>query len=159
MIIKGTVTDLSPASPGAACVSEESMGAYMSYLHMQSQMQNMLHPDPVTGVPVSIDAIDPNGNFVHIADVTSDVSGSYSYLWKPDMVGKYDVTATFAGSPSYGISFAETAVGVTAAPEAPAPVEFPAQIDNTPMLNSILAAVVVAIVLAIVAILLVLRKH
>jgi outer membrane protein assembly factor BamB len=159
IVIEGTVTDLSPASLGAACVSEESMGAYMSYLHMQSQLQNMLHPEQVTGVPVSIDAIDPNGNFVHIADVTSDISGTYSYMWKPDMVGKYDITATFAGSPSYGISFAETAVGVTEAPEEPEPVESPTIPDNSMMLSAILAAVVIAIILAVVAILLVLKKH
>ena len=122
LVIEGTVTDLSPASLGAACVSEESMGAYMSYLHMQSQMQNMLHPDPVTGVPVSIDAMDPNGNFVHIADVTSEVSSFFSTTWKPDMVGRYVITASFAGSPSYGSSFAETAMVVD---PAPAEIEFP----------------------------------
>ena len=157
--ITGTVTDLAQASPGAACVSEASMGAYMSYLHMQSQLQNMLHPDPVTGVPVSIDAIAPNGDYVHIADVTSDVSSAYSAAWKPDQVGKYVITATFAGSPSYGISFAETAIVVDPAPEVVPPVDIPTPIDNTQLLNAILAAVIVAIILAIVAIALVLRKH
>jgi len=159
LVIEGTVTDLSPGSLGAACVSEESMGAYMSYLHMQSQMQNMLHPDPVTGVPVSIDAMDPNGNFVHIADVTSEVSSFFSTTWKPDMVGKYVITASFAGSPSYGSSFAETAIVVD---PAPAEIEFPpavTPIDYSQTLNIILAAVVVAIILAIVAIALVLRKR
>jgi len=120
---------------------------------------NRLHPDPVTGVPVSIDAMDPNGNFVHIADVTSEVSSFFSTTWKPDMVGKYVITASFAGSPSYGSSFAETAIVVD---PAPAEIEFPpavTPIDYSQTLNIILAAVVVAIILAIVAIALVLRKR
>ncbi len=74
VVITGTVTDQSIAQPGAACVSEASMGAYMSYLHLQSQLQNQLHPEAPTGVPVSIDAIDPKGNYVHIGDTTSSVS-------------------------------------------------------------------------------------
>ena len=119
----------------------------------------MLHPDPVTGVPVSIDAMDPNGNFVHIADVTSEVSSFFSTIWKPDIVGKYVITASFAGSPSYGSSFAEIAIVVD---PAPAEIEFPptvTPIDYSQTLNIILAAVVVAIILAIVAIALVLRKR
>ena len=159
LVVTGTVTDLSPAQPGAACMSEASMGAYMSNLHMQSQLQNMLHPEAPTGVPVSIDAVDPNGNFVHIADTTSDLSSSYSAAWKPTSVGKWTITATFAGSPSYSSSWAETAIVVD---PAPAEIEFPpaaTQTDYSPTLNIILAAVVIAIILAIVAIALVLRKR
>jgi len=158
VVFTGTVTDLSPASPGAACVSEASMGAYMSYLHLQSQLQNMLHPEAPTGVPVSIDAIDPKGNYVHIGDATTDIAGSYSYMWKPDQEGKYDVTVTFAGSLSYDSSWAETAVGVTAAPAEITIPEYPTPPDYSGTLNVILAAVVVAIILAVVAIVLVLRK-
>jgi hypothetical protein len=158
VVLTGTVTDLSIAQPGAACVSEASMGAYMSYLHLQSQLQNMLHPEAPTGVPVSIDAIDPDGGYVHIGDTTTSIAGGYSFMWTPDKVGKYDVTVTFAGSPSYGSSWAETAVGVTAAP---AEIKIPEAIvptDYSGTLNAILAAVVVAIVLALVAIALTLRK-
>jgi hypothetical protein len=158
VVFTGTVTDLSAAQPGAACVSEASMGAYMSYLHLQSQLQSPLHPDAPTGVPVSVDAIDPKGNYVHIGDTTSDVSGAYSFMWTPDQVGKYQVTATFAGSPSYGSSWAETAVGVTAAPAQITFPEIPTPTDYSGTLNVILAAVVVAIILALVAIVLVLRK-
>ena len=131
----------------------------MSYLHLQSQMQNMPHPEAPTGVPVSIDAVDPNGNFVHIADTTSDISSSYSAAWKPTSIGKWTITATFAGSPAYSSSWAKTAIVVDSTPEAPPPVEFPVIPDNSMMLNAILAAVVVAIILAIVAIALVLRKR
>ena len=52
---------------------------------------------------------------MHIADVTSDMSGAYRYIWKPDMAGKYTVTATFMGD-DLRQSYAETAVGVVDAP-------------------------------------------
>ena len=134
------------------------MGAYMSYLHLQSQLQNMLHPEAPIGVPVSIDGLDPKGNYVHIGDATTDIAGSYSFMWTPDQEGKYDVTVTFAGSPSYDSSWAETAVGVTAAPAPITIPEYPTPPDYSGTLNIILGAVVVAIVLAVVAIVLVLRK-
>ena len=108
---------------------------------------------------MAIDAIDPNGNFVHIADTTSDISSSYNAAWKPTSVGKWTSTATFGGSPAYSSSWAETAIVVD---PAPAEIQFPpaaTPIDYLQTLNTILAAVVVAIVLAIVAIALVLRKR
>ena len=55
-------------------------------------------------------------------------------------------------------SWAETAVGVTAAPVTVSFPEIPTPTDYSGTLNVILAAVVVAIVLALVAIVLVLRK-
>ena len=102
--------DMSPAQPNTPCISKESMSVWMEHIHMQNPI-----PANVTGVPVSIDAIDPNGNYIHIADVTSDMSGTYSFLWTPDIAGKYTVTATFMGDDSYGSSYAETAVGVVQA--------------------------------------------
>ena len=152
VVITGTVTDLSAAQPGAACVSEESMGVYMSYLHLQSQL-----PSDTTGVPVSIDAIDANGNYLHIATVTSDVSGTYSYMWKPDQVGKYTVTATFAGSPAYGSSWAETAVGVVEAPTSPTPTAS-APVTNPPY-ELYTIGTGIAIIVVVIAAMLLLRKR
>ena len=40
-------------------------------------MKNVVKPD-VKGVDVSLDTVDPNGNYVHIATVTSDSSGTFS---------------------------------------------------------------------------------
>src|SRR3972149_214650 len=76
IVIKGTVMDQSPAQPNTPCVSKESMSVWMEHLHMQNPI-----PADVTGVPVSIDVVDPSGHAVRIADVTSDMSGTFSYLW------------------------------------------------------------------------------
>ncbi len=114
VVIEGTVLDMSPAQPGTPCVSKESMSGWMEHLHKQLPI-----PADVTGVPVSLDTIDPNGNFVHIGDVTTDMSGMFSHMWTPEIPGKYTVIATFMGDDSYGSSYAETAVGVVEAPEPP----------------------------------------
>ena len=97
VIISGTVLDQSPAQPGTPCVSKDSMGEWMAYLHMQHSV-----PANVIGVPVLIDAVDPNGNFVPIATVTSDMSGTFGYTWTPTIPGQYKITATFMGDDSYG---------------------------------------------------------
>ncbi len=110
VILRGQVLDQSPAQPGTPCVSADSMGGWMEYLHQKQPL-----PANVTGVPVSLDTIDPNGNAIHIATVTTEMSGTYSYMWKPDMPGQYWVTATFMGDGSYGSSYAETSVGVVQA--------------------------------------------
>jgi len=117
LIVSGTVLDQSPAQPGTPCVSKDSMTTYMEYLHCQMPLDGLWHNETVTGVPVSLDAIDPDGINVHIADVNSDAGGTFSYMWKPEKIGKYTVTATFKGDDAYGSSWAETAVGVAAAPQ------------------------------------------
>ena len=83
----------------------------MAYLHQQQPF-----PANVKGVPISIDSTDPNGNPVHIATVTSDASGTFSYTWAPTIPGDYKITATFAGDGSYGSSWAQTAANVVSAP-------------------------------------------
>ncbi len=115
-IISGTILDLSPSQPNTACVSADTMGPWMEYLHTQAAM-----PANGTGVPISIDAVDPNGNYVHIATVTSDLSGTYSYTWNPELSGDYAITATFAGDDSYGTSWAETHATVVEAPTTTVP--------------------------------------
>jgi len=155
-IISGTVLDQSPGQPGTACVSAQSMSAWMDYLHAQGST-----PANVTGVPVSIDAVDPNNNFVHIATVTSDMSGTFSYVWNPTIAGSYKITATFAGDDSYGSSYAQAAALVVNAPQATTTsttVPVKAATATDVMTYSLIVAVAVIVALAIVAVLL-LKRH
>ena len=154
IVLTGTVLDQSPAQPGKACVSKDSMATYMEYLHMQKPIPA---GGTVTGVPVSLDAVDPNGNNIHIAAVTSDMSGTFSYLWTPDISGKFTVTATFMGDDSYGSSFAETAVGVVNAPES-TPTATQAPITMPPF-EVYFAASTIAIIITIIVVGLLFRKR
>lgn len=153
LMIIGTVMDMSPGQPNTPCVSKESMTQWMEYLHMQKPI-----PTDVKGVPVSIDAVDPNGNSVHIADVTTDMSGSFKTLWTPEIAGEYVVTATFVGDDSYGSSWAETAVGVVEALIAPTatPINLDA-VNNNMMMGFI--GVGIGIIIAIILAVLLLRKR
>ena len=114
VIISGTVTDQSSGAKGTPAISDPDQQLWMEYLYMQRPM-----PTSVTGVPVSIDVIDANGNYRNIGSATSDNHGTFSYMWQPDISGMYTIIASFQGSKSYYPSTAETAMGVTeAAPTA-----------------------------------------
>ena len=144
IVLKGTVLDMSPAQPGTPCVSKESIAAWMDYLHLQMPI-----PADVKGVSVSLDTLDPNNNFVHIATVTSDMSGTFSYMWQPEVPGKYTVMATFMGDDSYGSSYAETAVGVVETPPAtptPEPPQAPPDYTWTIIGTGIAMIIAVAVV-------------
>jgi outer membrane protein assembly factor BamB len=160
VVIEGTVLDQSPAQPGTPCVAQESMRTQMEYLHLQFPIGGIWNNETITGVPVSLDALDPNGNYIHIGDVVTDgYSGTFGYMWTPEIEGQYAVTATFNGDESYGSSFAQTYVGVGEATEPyPTPIEPQAPVDNTSLLYGILAAVIVAIVAAIAALFFTLKK-
>ncbi len=114
LVIQGTVTDQSPGSKGTPAISDADQAAWMEYLYEQKQI-----PADAKGVQVKLTAIDSNGNTQDIANVTSDKSGLFSTMWQPPIEGKYTIIATFEGSNSYGSSYAETAIGVTAASSAP----------------------------------------
>jgi len=148
IVLKGTVLDQSPGQPDTPCVAKESMTQWMEYLHMQHTI-----PADVKGVSVSLDTFDPNNNFVHIGDVTTDgYSGAFGYTWEPEVPGQYRVTATFMGDGSYGSSFATTFVSVDEAPAAtatPEPQQLPP--DNTALMYGILVAVIVAIIIGLLA--------
>ena len=148
VIIEGTVTDQSPGAKDTPAIADEDMTEWMEYLYKQHAM-----PMDASGVPVTIDAIDPNGNFINIAKVTSDLSGLYSHIWQPEHEGKYTIIATFEGSDSYFSSYAETAIGVGPAPSPSQPIE-PEPATEAPFITTeiaIIAAVVIAAIIAIVA--------
>jgi len=151
-MLTGKVLDQSHGSPNTPAISDDWMGQWMEYIHQGRPM-----PIDATGVSVSIDAVDPNGNNVHIGDAVSDISGTYNILWEPEIAGEYHIMATFTGSASYGSSYATTAVGVVNAPES-TDTPTTAQVEQAPISTfdvAILIAVIVAILIGVIN----LRKH
>jgi hypothetical protein len=149
VIISGTVLDQSPAQPGTACVSKESMSTYMEFLHQQRPIDGFFHNVTVTGVPIAITVIDPNNNWFNLGTVTSDEKGNFGFSWTPTIAGQYKISATFAGDDSYGSSWATTYATVNDAPEA-APTQEPIRLDETT--NTLMMAVVAGVVAIIVAV-------
>ncbi len=164
ILITGTVLDESPAQPGTACVSDASMTTWMSYLHDQEPLNGIWGNATVTGVPVTLSAIDPNGNPVNIGKVTSDApSGTFGYTWTPTIAGQYKIYATFAGDDSYGASLATTYATVVAPTATPTPaptVTPPSNLANTTDLITYIAIAVIAIIIAIAIVgIMLYRKH
>jgi hypothetical protein len=154
VIIEGTVTDQSAGQPDTACIADEDMAAWMEYLHLQNPM-----PTNAKGVEVSLDVIDSNGNFRNIGTTTSDLTGTFGYMWEPDIPGQYTVIATFAGSESYGSSYAQTYMGVVEAPQpTPPPEPTPAPMTDTYVLGMGATAIIVIIAIGLVLILMMRKK-
>jgi outer membrane protein assembly factor BamB len=107
VLIQGSVTDQSPGSKGTPAISDESMSAWMEYLHMNKQM-----PTNATGVTVFLQAMLSNGTVIDIWHAKSDIMGHYEYTWTPPTADTYKIFATFEGSNSYYSSSGETALSV-----------------------------------------------
>jgi outer membrane protein assembly factor BamB len=151
IVIRGTVTDISPGTKdsaltmrfpnGVPAVADEHMSDWMLYVYKQFS-----RPKDATGVPVTIDVLDSNGNYRNIGTATTDSSGMFKFAWKPDIEGAYTVIATFAGSGAYYPSYAETAFVVDPAAAAPEiPQEQPSMADTylLPGIGIIVAAIAV----------------
>ena len=153
VVIEGIVTDQCAGAKeiaqklgfanGVPAIADADMQAWMEYLYEQQAM-----PTNASGVEVTLDTLDPNGNFVHIGTTHSDISGMFSYMWEPEVPGKYTVIATFAGSAAYYSSYAETAIGVDEAPPATAAPEYPQPIDNTWTIVGVGIAMIIAVAIA-----------
>jgi PQQ-like domain len=166
LVISGVVTDISAGTKqnqqaarfpnGVPAVSDASQGAWMEYVYMQKPK-----PNDVTGVPVSIDVIDSNGNYRNIGTAVSDSSGAFSLQWMPDIEGKYTVIASFAGSESYWPSASETSFAVDPAAPTPAPTAVPQ--SNIATVGDLMISIAVGVIAIIIAIaivrLLILRKR
>jgi outer membrane protein assembly factor BamB len=121
-LIKGTVMDVSPGTEdtalqirfpdGVPAVSDESMGEWMKYVYMQFKK-----PENATGVTVTLEAINPNGEHESLGTTTTDTAGNYGFSFKPTMEGKYTILATFYGSDGYYSSMSTTYLTVDPAPE------------------------------------------
>jgi hypothetical protein len=117
IVLTGKVLDQSPASTaitpeGIACVADECMDMWMDYIYLQMPMGGLYGNKIVKGVEVFLTAENEHGEYTYIGEAYTDSSGTFSFLWTPEEVGKYTVTATFGGSEAYGSSFDTTAIGV-----------------------------------------------
>jgi hypothetical protein len=158
--ISGTITDISAGTQqeaqaanfpnGVPCVSDASMSGWMEYVYMQQPC-----PTNVTGVPISVNVLDSNGNYRNIGTATSDGSGKFALTWTPDIPGDFTVVATFAGSESYYLSYDEAFFTVGN----PAPTASPYPTVNLPPTEMYFTASTIAIIAAIaIATVLIIRK-
>ncbi len=150
--ISGTITDISSGASqeavaanfpnGLPCVSEESMTSFMEAVYQQQSM-----PTNLTGVPVTINVLDSNGNYRTVGTTTSDGSGKFAYTWTPDIPGSFTVVAIFAGSNAYYGSNAETPIYASELAAAPTPqptqVQSMADLYFMPMSIAIIIAIIV----------------
>jgi outer membrane protein assembly factor BamB len=164
VLVEGMVTDISPGTEdyaltarfpnGVPAVSDDSMSDWMLYVYKQ-----FTRPANATGVEVALSVFDPNGNIYDIGTATTDAEGNFKLLWEPPVPGEYTVIATFAGSEGYWPSHAETAVGVTEAPEAtPAPTPEPASTADLYFVPAT-AGIIIAIAVVGIVLILMLRKR
>jgi outer membrane protein assembly factor BamB len=159
IMITGSVMDMSPGKPNTPAVSDADMPQWMDYLYGQNATLLNNPPSP-KGVPITLMAVDPNGNLLGIGTTTSDADGHFAYQWTPQTQGSYTVYASFTGSESYFASHDSTALGVTAAP-APSETSAPVNLDtvNSSMTNLIIGSTIAIIIaIALVGLLLFRRR-
>jgi hypothetical protein len=164
MVIRGSVIDISAGTKqqaqaanfpnGLPCVSDASMSGWMEYVYMQQ-----LCPTNVTGVPVSINVLDSNGNYRQIGSTASDGSGMFTFTWTPDIPGDFTVVATFAGSESYYPSNAETSFTVSSPAPTAAPTATPTQSVADTYFVPAVAGIIAAIVIGFAVTILMQRKR
>ncbi len=165
VVIQGTVMDISSGTTqtqqaadfphGVPVSSDVSMKEWMGYVYQQAPL-----PTNFTGVPVTITAIDPNGNSITIGNAMTDTNGMFHYSWAtPNVPGDYTVYATFAGTNGYWPSSSETAMTVTEAPAATAtPTATSALMSETYFLPVSIAIILAIVIVGVVLALLMLRK-
>ncbi len=129
------------------------MKDWMGYVYQQKPLY-----DNFTGVDVTINVVDSNGNFRSIGSATTDEYGMYSLTWTPDISGDFKVVATFAGTNGYWPSSSETTFTVpephaTSTPTAAPPVSM----TDTYVLGTGIAIIVILVIIG-AAILMILRK-
>jgi outer membrane protein assembly factor BamB len=160
IVIKGTILDQSPAQPNTPCVSKDSMTTQMQYLHLQQQIDGLWHNETITGVPVTLTAIGPDGTYIDIGTATTDgYYGTFSKTWTPPAEGDYKIIASFAGDDSYGSSGASTAVSVGPAPATTDTQPQAASTDYTMTIVATGIAIIIAVVIAVAAAIMLLRKR
>ena len=166
VVIQGYVMDISAGTTqstqvadfpnGVPAASDASMKDWMGYVYQQKPL-----PTNFTGVPVSIDAIDPNGNLIHIGDAKTNANGLFGSEWvTPNVPGKYVVTATFEGNNGYWGSNAQTTMSIQNAPSTTnSPTLPPTSNADQYILPGIISTIITIIVVGAVLALLMLRKR
>ncbi len=164
VVIRGTAVDISSGTKqdeqaarfanGVPCASDASMKDWMGYVYQQKPL-----PSTFTGVDVTINVVDSNGNFRSIGTTTTDFTGAYSLVWTPDISGTYNVIASFEGTNGYWPSSATTTFNVMEAhPTAsPAPTQPPSMSDQ--YFVPAIAGLFVFVAIIGIVIILVLRKR
>jgi hypothetical protein len=165
VLIQGDVIDIAAGTKadeqaarfpnGVPVASDTCMTEWMAYVYQQAAQ-----PTGFTGVQVSINVIDQNGNYRNIGTANTDATGHYSLVWKPDIEGKYTVYASFLGTEGYWPSTVTTAFNVD--PAAPTPIATPTTAPSMAdqYLLPGLAGVIIAIaIVGIVIALLVAKKR
>ncbi len=104
--IKGAIIDISTGSKqeavaanfpnGLPCISDASQSQFMEAVYQEQPM-----PTNLTGVPITLNVVDSNGNYRTIGVTTSNAYGTYSLTWTPDIPGDFTVIANFEGTESY----------------------------------------------------------
>ena len=174
VMITGRVMDESPGLKtaamqarfpnGVAAVADEYMTDWMQYVY------NHFAQPLVMGVPVKIEVINPNGEYIWFGTATSDAYGNFGYSFQPTMAGDWTLIATFEGSESYygSTSTAYMAVNPNPSNPQPAPVgvntgaPMPAPLlspEPAATINIYLIAAAIAAVAVIVAATIFLRKR
>ena len=157
MVTEGTSTSsaVEYLLKGTPAISDESMSAWMDYKYKQQ-----IRPADATDVPITLDVIDPNGNFFNIGTTTSDSNGNYALPYTPDVPGTYKILATFAGSKAYGPSYATTYLDAVAAPSATAqPTATPTSVADMYFVPAIAGIIIAIIMVGVILAILLLRKH
>lgn len=180
LVIQGSVMDISPGDQGSfqnptapldsatkpgtvPCVSAASMKTMMEYVYQQKPIDGIWHNETITGVPVTLTAIDENGNVIDIGTTTTNgYYGNYGFEWAPPNEGLYTIMASFAGDDSYGSSNAACTISVGPAPSAssaPTTTTPAGQVTSTEMLTYFVAtAIAIIIAIAIVGALILRKK-
>jgi len=139
---------------GLPCASDESMSSWMEYVY-----QNQECPSDFTGVRVTINVLDSNGNFRPIGTAITDPSGTFGFTWTPDIPGNYRVIANFEGTNGYYPSSAATYFYASEAQQpTPEPTQTPASLADQYLLPAT-GGIIAAIAIVGVALALLLRKR
>jgi len=166
VVIEGHVTDISPGTQqteqtldfpnGVPVAADSIMQQWMAYVYQQQPM-----PTNYVGVPVTLTAIDPNGNYVVIGTTNTTNTGLYTYTWTPPTVpGSYVITATFAGTNSYWGSNAQCGMVVqNGVAPAVTPTASPTPLADLYFVPFSIAIIIVIIIVGAVLALLMLRKR